>query len=45
MRIGRKEYQNAISKWKTDINVLNKYKSIKINKQVEAIKVVKYIHR
>lgn len=45
MRIGRKEYQNAISKWKTDINVLNKYKSIKINKQVEAIKVVKYIHK
>lgn len=45
MRIGRKEYQNAISKWKTDINALNKYKSIKINKQVEAIKVIKYINK
>lgn len=43
MRIGRKEYKNAISKWKMDINSLNNYKAIKVNKKVESIRVIKYI--
>ena len=45
MRIGRKEYQNAINKWKNDIKLLNSYKSIKIDKKVDTIKVIKYIHK
>lgn len=45
MRIGRKEYQNAIDKWRNDIKSLNNYKSIKIDKKVDAIRVIKYIHK